>query len=156
MTNRMQRTYAIALVLVFFGILVAGLSFSGPADAAEIVITQDNIQQLQGEWEGMRSGSESNRSGTGSVTMNVLSVRPFGAKILFYQTAPHGNTVSYGFRGELQDGALMGDMMGQGRPSLKLTLHKKDDGRLELRGIYSSGSARSFSGEFRLEKAAGK
>jgi hypothetical protein len=88
--------------------------------------------------------------------MNAFSVHPFRAKILFYQTAPHGSTASFGFRGELQDGALVGDMMGQGRPSLKLTLHKKDDGRLELRGIYSSGPARSFSGEFRLEKAGGQ
>jgi hypothetical protein len=44
------------VVLVFSGILVAGISLSGAADAAEIVITQDNIQQLQGEWEGTRSG----------------------------------------------------------------------------------------------------
>jgi len=156
MKNCTQKTYTIALVLVFSGILVIGLSLFGLADAAEIAITQDSISQLQGEWEGTRSGTESNRSGTAPVTMNVLSVRPFRAKILFYQTAQHGNTVSFGFRGELQDGTLVGDMKGQGRPSLKLTLHTKDDGQLELRGIYSSGPARHFSGEFRLEKSAGK
>ncbi len=83
-------------------------------------------------------------------------MRPFRAKILFYQTPPHGSVVSVGFRGELQEGALAGDMMGLGRPSLKLTLYRKDDGRLELRGIYSSGPARSVSGEFRLERAASK
>jgi hypothetical protein len=106
MKNCIQRTYAAAVVLALSGILVAGLSLPEPADAAEIAITQNNIQQLQGEWEGTRSGTESNRSGTGSVTMHVLSVRPFGAKILFYPTAPHGSTASFGFRGELQDGGI--------------------------------------------------
>ncbi len=152
----MQRTYAIALAPVYAGILVMGLSPFGSADAAEIAITQDNISQLKGAWEGSRTGTESKRSGTAPVTMNVLSIRPFRAKILFYQTAAHGSTVSFGFRGELQDGTIAGDMMGKGRPSLKLTLHRNDDGRLELRGIYSSGPAYSFRGEFRLEKVAGE
>ncbi len=156
MKNYVQRIYNAVLIIVFPGILVAGLSLSGSAHAAEVRITKDNTQQLQGEWEGARSGTESHRSGTGPVKMNVLSVRPFRAKILFYQTPPHGSVVSVGFRGELQEGALAGDMMGLGRPSLKLTLYRKDDGRLELRGIYSSGPARSVSGEFRLERAASK
>jgi len=156
MKNCMQKADASVVVLVFSCILVASLSFSEPAQAEEIAITPSTIQQLRGEWEGTRSGTESNRRGTGPVTMNVLSVHPFRAKILFYQTAQHGTTISFGFSGELQDGALVGDMIGQGRPSLKLILHKKDDGRHELRGSYSSGAARSFSGEFRLEKTAAK
>jgi hypothetical protein len=150
----LQRKNTAAQVLLAAGILIAGLYLSDAADAAEIPITQDNIRQLQGEWEGSRSGTESNRSGTGPVTMNVASVHPFRAKLLFYQTAAQGGTATFGFRGELKDGSLVGDMLGKGRPSLKLSLHKKGDGRLELRGEYSSGAARSFSGEFRLEKAA--
>jgi hypothetical protein len=45
-----------------------------------------------------------------------------------------GCIISFGFRRELQDGALVGEMMGQGRLSLKIVLHKKDDGWPELRG----------------------
>ena len=76
--------------------------------------------------------------------MHVLSVHPFRAKILFYQTLPQGSFVGFGFLVALQDGALEGDMMKKGRPSLKLTLHGKDDGRTELR-VFTALALREVS-----------
>ena len=48
MKNYVQRIYNAVLIMVFPSILVAGLSLSGAAHAAEVTITKDNVQQLLG------------------------------------------------------------------------------------------------------------
>ncbi len=58
----------------------------------------------------------------------------FLGKDIVLPDCSEGCIISFGFRRELQDGALVGDMIGQGRLSLKIALHKKDDGWPELRG----------------------
>ena len=148
-TSRMRNTLLSSLP-VFLAVLIAG-TFSLAA-AGEIPITKDNIQTLQGEWEGTRTGTEGGKSGMGGVSMTVVSTEPFRAKLTFYQV-PRGGNYSYGFAGDLKDGAISGEMMGPRRPSLKLTLQQKEGSPPEVRGeYYSSAGAVDFRGTFRLQK----
>ena len=117
-----------------------------------IPITEINAHELIGKWEGTRIGRRGGDvAGMADVTMEVFSVSPVRAKLLFHGTRNKG-TITYGLIGKIENGYIVGELKGFRNPTVKLGLHKNEDGRLELRGDYRSRGTVAYEGDLTLKK----
>jgi hypothetical protein len=131
--------------------LLIGIYLLSFATVTVIPITEVNVHKLKGDWEGTRKGRHGQRNVMSApVTMKIMSTSPIRAVILFERT-PSG-TLRYVLEGTIENGYIVGEMKGKKMPKIKLGLHRREDGRHELRGDYRAGRGVQFRGKLTLEK----
>jgi hypothetical protein len=129
----MKRALFLAMVIV----LVSAFAIAKTADTP---ITPADLTDLKGAWTGTRSG----RTGINRMDLNINNDSlPLKGDITFHWPK-HEPTTSH-FTGQIVDGRLKLSW-NRGNGSADLSLRKKDDGSMELRGpIFGRGFSSSVT-----------
>ena len=114
-----------ALFLAMVIVLAGGFAFAKTADTP---ITPADLTDLKGAWTGQRSGT----GGTNRTDLNINNDSlPLEGDITLHY--PRKSPQTWPCSGEIEDGRLKLSC-AKGNGSADLSLRKKDDGSMELRG----------------------
>jgi hypothetical protein len=134
----------IVLLLAFWVALAQVI----PVYAGEVPITEENLAQLRGKWEGYLKvyGSSQEQARSMEVLNDTVPLRG-----VLYVYGPLGNSIRDFDNGIIEKGKLL--IRFDKRQWIRLALHISKKGKLELRGDFRWADLRGdWSGETYFEK----